>query len=227
MTTGEDILKPQKQLSGPVQRSKTGNVPQQLFFFFHGWGADGANLLDIALALSHDFPDAEFHLPNAPELCEAHIGGYQWFSLSDESIDALLNGVESAARIAESYIREKTEQAQLEHTNVILFGFSQGAMLAKYLAMTRPKLCQVVAAYSGKLIALPKTVQDKHVPMILIHGDEDLVIPVEAMIESYQSLKELGFDVEAYRMINLGHGINQAGLELGHQFIKKHLAQKE
>ncbi|MCP5322870.1 MAG: dienelactone hydrolase family protein [Candidatus Paracaedibacteraceae bacterium] len=219
----EEMLRPHKQLTGPIQRTKMDTPPEQLFFLLHGWGADGANLLDIALSLSHDFPHAEFHLPNAPLTCEASENGYQWFSLSDESTSALLQAAESTASIVENYIREKTKQAQLDHTKVVLLGFSQGAMLAKHLALTRPNLCNVVAAYSGKLIDVPENMIADRVPMILIHGDEDIIIPVEAMVESYNILKELEFPVDAYRMVDLGHGINQAGLELGHQFIKKHL----
>lgn len=223
MITGEEMLRHHKQLNGPIQRTQTGTAPEQLFFLFHGWGADGANLLDMALALSHDFPQAEFHLPNAPYPCEANTSGFQWFSLSDESIKALLKEAETSSNLIEAYIREKTQQAQLDYTKVVLLGFSQGAMLAKHLALTRPHLCQVVASYSGKLIDIPNNMTAERVPIILIHGDEDTVIPIEAMIESYKRLRDLKFTVDAYRMADLGHAINQAGLELGHQFIKYHL----
>lgn len=217
------MIRPFKHLTGPVQRTKMGCPPEQLFFFLHGWGADGENLLDIALSLSHDFPMAEFHLPNAPYPCEANTQGYQWFSLSDESHETLLEQVEDVSDIVEHYIREKTEHAHINPKNVILFGFSQGAMLATHLALTRPNLCGVVTAYSGKLVGVPAVTTDERVPMILIHGDDDLVIPVEAMIESYHTLKELGVPADAYRMAGLAHGINQSGLELGHRFIKEHL----
>jgi phospholipase/carboxylesterase len=223
MNTGDTMIRPLKHLTGPVQRTKMDCPPEQLFFFLHGWGADGQNLLDIALSLSHDFPKAEFHLPNAPYACEANTQGYQWFSLSDESPEALLSEVEAVSAIVEKYIREKTEHANIDYKSVILLGFSQGAMLAKHLALTRPNLCGVVAAYSGKLVGVPTTLSEERVPMILIHGDDDLVIPVEAMVESYYTLKELGVTADAYRMSELAHGINQAGLELGHRFIKNHL----
>jgi phospholipase/carboxylesterase len=227
ITLGEDMLQNHKLLTGPIQRTKTGEHPQQLFFLLHGWGADGSNLLDIALALAHDFPYAEFHLPNAPYPCEINESGYQWFSLSDESTHTLLNEVEMAADTVEAYIREKTEQAQLNYTKVVLLGFSQGAMLAMHLALTRQDLCKVVVAYSGKLIDIPSGAINHHVPIVLIHGDDDLVIPVEAMIDSYKALKNINVPVEAYRMVDLGHGINQAGLELGHRFIKQQLGLGE
>ena len=223
MNTGDNMLRPLKQLTGPIQRTKLDCPPEQLFIFLHGWGADGQNLLDIALSLSHDFPKAEFHLPNAPYSCEANIKGYQWFSLSDESQEALLSGVEDAAKITEHYIRKQTQQAQLDYKNVILLGFSQGAMLAKHLALTRSELCGAVVAYSGKLVGIPELLSEERIPMMLVHGDDDLVIPVEAMVESYHLLKELGVPADAYRMAELAHGINQARLELGHRFIKEHI----
>lgn len=220
------MLKPYKELSGPVQRSKTGEPPRQLFFLLHGWGADGGNLLDIALALSHDFPDAEFLMPNAPYPCQNGIG-YQWFSLDDADPDKIESGANMALDIVSNYIQQKTKQANLTHENVVLLGFSQGAMLAKHIAIHIPDICSVVAAYSGKLVSVDESSMQNDVPMVLIHGDEDDVIPVEAMIDSYHRLRDLDFTVDAYRMAELGHGINQAGLELGHQFIKQHLGSGE
>lgn len=223
MSFGAEMLRPQKKLNGPVQRTKSGALPKQQFFLFHGWGADGPNLLDIAEALSHTFPDAEFHMPNAPELCDNNTSGYQWFSLRDESADALMSGVEKAAKIAEHYIREKSSEANLAAQDVVLLGFSQGAMLSMHLALTRPDLCSVVTAYSGKLINVPDSTVATPPPIMLAHGDEDIVIPVEAMIEAYQHLKKLGGKVDGYRMADLGHGINQAGIELAQKFILDHM----
>jgi phospholipase/carboxylesterase len=227
MNMGDDMIRPFKQLTGPIQRTKLDLPAEQLFFIFHGWGADGQNLLDIAEALSHDFPLAEFHLPNAPFLCEANTSGYQWFSLSDQSSKALLAEAESIAPSIEHYIKEKTHAANIDYKNVVLLGFSQGAMLAQHLALTRPNLCGAVAAFSGKLIDVPQNIIQEAPPMILVHGDEDLVIPVEAMVESFHTLRDLGVTADAYRMAELGHGINQAGLELAHTFIKEHLGLGE
>lgn len=226
MSFGEDMLRPQKKLNGPMQRTKSGNAPKQQFFLFHGWGADGANLLDIAEALSHTFPDAEFYLPNAPEFCENNTSGYQWFGLRDESLSALMQGVEEASKIVEKYIREKSSEANVGPENVILLGFSQGAMLSLHLALTRPNLCSVVTAYSGKLIDVPDKIIEMLPPIMLAHGDEDIVIPIEAMIESFHRLKDIGVKVDGYRMADLGHGINQAGIELGQKFILDHINNK-
>lgn len=221
------MIRPFKQLMGPVQRTKLAQPAEQLFFIFHGWGADGQNLLDIAEALSHDFPLAEFHLPNAPYLCESNTSGYQWFSLADQSSKALMSEADSIAPSVENNIKEKTQHANIDYKKVVLMGFSQGAMLAKHLALTRPNLCGAVVAFSGKLIDVPKVIVQNVPPMILVHGDEDLVIPVEAMVESFHTLRDLGITTDAYRMAELGHGINQAGLELAHTFIKEHLGLGE
>ena len=227
MNMGDNMIRPFKQLAGPIQRTKRDLPAKQLFFIFHGWGADGQNLLDIAEALSHDFPLAEFHLPYAPALCEANTSGYQWFSLSDRSSKALLDQAENIAPSVEHYIREKTQSANVDYKNVVLLGFSQGAMLAKHLALTRPNLCGAVVAFSGKLIDVPENIIQEVPPIILVHGDEDVVIPVEAMVESFHALRDLGVIADAYRMAELGHGINQAGLELAHAFIKEHLRLEE
>jgi phospholipase/carboxylesterase len=222
-TTGEVMFRPHKQLSGPVQNPRSNRQAEQLFFIFHGWGADGGNLLDIGVSFSYAFPDAEIHLPNGIEPCSANPNGHQWFNLESWDKKALTPGVEKAAILVTEYIRETSEHAGIDAKNIVLIGFSQGAMLAIHLGLTQPNLCNSVVAFSGHLIQFPDQVIADPPRCILIHGEEDDVVPVELMKESHKVLKEKGITVEGYCMDNLGHSISQEGLDLATQFLQKNL----
>ena len=60
-------------------------------------------------------------------------------------------------------------------------------------------------------------------PCLLIHGEDDDVIPMEDMVKGYNQLKKLGCNVVGYKMADLGHSINQKGLELSKKFIRQQL----
>lgn len=219
------MIRPHRTLSGPVQRTKSGSSPQQLFFILHGWGSDGTDFLDLAISWSHDFPNAEFHMPNGPDVCSQNPSGYQWFSLESSDPNSMLQGAERAAQIVEDNIAEICKNLQISSQNVVILGFSQGGMLALHIGLTRPHICKAVACYSGQLIKLPNKIEEEKIPILLIHGENDDVIPIESMLETHSQLKKVGIPLEAYRMINLGHSINEAGIDLGCNFFKQHLTK--
>ena len=70
-----------KTLSGPVRRSSSDQV-NELVIFFHGYGADGNDLISLADHFAAVLPNAEFFAPNAPDYCEMGGVGYQWFPIS-------------------------------------------------------------------------------------------------------------------------------------------------
>ncbi len=105
-------------------------APKQLVIMLHGYGADGADLLGLAPYLAANWPDAVFMAPDAPSKCEMGGAGYQWFSLSDWTPAQMLAGVESAVPILNAFIDEQINKYRLHPRNVVLLGFSQGAMLA-------------------------------------------------------------------------------------------------
>jgi phospholipase/carboxylesterase len=129
-------------ISGPVRKPRSGGAPKQLVILLHGWGADGANLIDLADMFTPVLPDALFVAPNAPFPCEANPFGYQWFSLMDRHPQHMLEGVKNAAHIVDHYIDHQLEALSLTNDKVILVGFSQGTMTALHVALRRtPQSC--------------------------------------------------------------------------------------
>ena len=56
---------------------------------------------------------------------------------------------------------------------------------------------------------------------MLIHGDQDQVIPVAAVFGAAQGLAEAAIPVEWHISSGVPHGIGPDGLELGGAFLKR------
>jgi phospholipase/carboxylesterase len=208
------------ELKGP-EICASGNK-KNLIVCLHGWGSSGDNFVHLAKVMDKSLSDSCFIVPNAP--FEREIGdGYQWFSLEDRSEEVLYNGVKSAASIVNHFIDTKLKELSLNDAQLSLIGFSQGAMLAIHTALTRSQSCASVVAYSGRFLSPSKVALEiKSKPnMCIIHGDADDVVPFSSLDLAVKALKENGINVEGHPIHALGHIINEEGIRLGVEFIKK------
>ncbi|NUY39396.1 phospholipase [Wolbachia endosymbiont of Litomosoides brasiliensis] len=212
------------ELKGP--EICTDGSKKNLVICLHGWGSSGDNFIHLAKVMSKSLPNSCFIAPNAPS--EREIGeGYQWFSLEDCSEEVLYNGVKSAASIVNHFIDKKLKEFSLKDTQLSLVGFSQGAMLAIHAALTRSQCCASVIAYSGRFLS-PLRVAPKiksRPNMCIIHGDTDDVVPFSSLDLAVKALKENGINVEGHPIRALGHVINEEGIKLGVEFIKKNFKE--
>ncbi|MDD9336726.1 MAG: dienelactone hydrolase family protein, partial [Wolbachia sp.] len=180
------------------------------------------NSIHLLKVMNKFLPDSHFVAPNAPFMRE--IGdGYQWFSLGDRSEEALYNGVKNAASIVSHFIDTKLKELNLNDTQLSLVGFSQGAMLAIHTTLTRMQTCASVVAYSGRFLLPAKVVPEikSKSNICLIHGDADDVVPFSSLDLAVRALRENGINAEGHPIHSLGHIINDEGIKLGVEFIKK------
>ncbi|OEY87158.1 phospholipase [Wolbachia pipientis] len=193
----------------------------------HGWGASGDSFIHVAKIMSKFLPYSHFIAPNAPFVRKTG-GGYQWFGLENRAEEILYNGVKHAASIVNCFIDKKLKEMGLNDTQLSLIGFSQGAMLAIHASLTRVQPCSSVVAYSGRFIAPSQVTMDiKSTPeMCIIHGDADDVVPFSCFDLSVQTLKKHGVNIEAHAIHALGHIINDDGIKLGVEFIKRNFCLK-
>src|SRR5919106_4076705 len=140
------------RLSGPRVAPRTGGAPRQLVVLLHGVGADGNDLIELAPALARSLPHAAFVAPDAPEPCDMAPFGRQWFSLRDRRPAALLAGVQACAPMLDAFLDAELQRHQLGPHQLALVGFSQGTMLALYLALRRVPALAAVLGYSGALL---------------------------------------------------------------------------
>ena len=109
---------------------------------------------------------------------------------------------------------------------VMLLGFSQGAMMALHVAPRREEAVAGVTAIAGRLL-VPESLVDEAVsrpPVLLVHGDLDDVVPIEALPEATRALEEAGWsEVYAHVMKGTGHGIAPDGLSVALAFMRDRL----
>ncbi len=198
-----------------------GGSVKRLVIFLHGLGADGNDLLSLAPML--DIPDAHFCSPNAPFPCDMASYGYQWFSLQDRDPARIVKEIAIAAPILNSYIDKQLQHFKLTPADVALIGFSQGSMMSLHTAPRRTDAIAGVVGISGALFG-PELLasQTQSRPAItLIHGTADEVVPFAAMGMAEAALKQNGFDVTAHARPNLGHGIDEEGIDITSAFLRK------
>ena len=208
-------------LTGPRRDPVSGESPRQLIVFLHGWGADGNDLISLAPGWSARLPTAHFVAPHAPQSCEANPFGRQWFSLADTDPAVMSAGAARAAPMIDQFIDQELARFDLSDDRLALVGFSQGTMMALYVALRRPRACAAVVGYSGALVGsetLAPAIRSRP-PILLVHGDADPVVPVSLLPMAADALERLAVPVRTYVVRGLGHGTDPSGLELGVEFL--------
>ncbi|NNK79191.1 MAG: prolyl oligopeptidase family serine peptidase [Litoreibacter sp.] len=207
--------------------SKSGE-DSSLVVFLHGYGADGADLLGLADPLAEHMPDTVFVAPNAPERCIGNPIGYQWFPIpwiDGSSEDAAEEAMERAVDDLNAYLDQVMEEEGVSEAETILVGFSQGTMMSLHVAPRRRDSFAGVVGFSGRLLR-PDSLADEAVskpPVLLIHGDQDDVVPPISMPEAGDALQEAGFEVYGHVMKGTGHGIAPDGLGVALSFMGRQL----
>jgi len=208
---------------GPVIDPENGNRPQQLVILCHGVGSDGNDLISLAPYFSKILPNARFIAPNAPEPFDMAPFGHQWFSLADITPEKRLSGVQKAAPVLDAFIDEQLASAGLQEKDMVLVGFSQGTMMALHVGLRRKRPLAGIIGYSGMLVGahlLEKEMASKP-PVLLVHGDADDVVPPESLDLAVKGLKQAGIAVEHLECKGLGHGLDDAAIRRGMEFLGK------
>ena len=95
-----------------------------------------------------------------------------------------------------------------------------------------------IVGYSGLLVVPPDGALEKdgdlekfaaeisaRPPVLLIHGEEDDLIPAQALFQATQGLAALGVPVQWHMSAGIGHGIDEEGLRHGGEFLAHNFAR--
>jgi len=200
--------------------------------FLHGYGADGNDLIEIGRAWQELLPDAAFVSPHAPEPCAQAPVGRQWFGLTFRDPDERWRGVTKAGPVLDRFLDTELARRNLPPGALALVGFSQGTMMSLHVGLRRAVAPAAIVGYSGMLV-LPKDGPPETIaadvrarpPVLLVHGDRDDLIPVQALLHAAQGLAALEVPVEWHISAGIGHGIDQEGLRQGGEFLARRLGQ--
>jgi phospholipase/carboxylesterase len=225
-------------LDGP-RITASGGRANALVVFLHGYGADGNDLIELGRQWRALLPQAAFVSPNAPERCAGAPTGRQWFALSNRPPDDPAgatdrwNGVVKARGAIDAFLEAELQRLGLDDSKLALVGFSQGSMMAMHVGMRRGRAPAAILGYSGMLVGPEQlkeaTARDSRgapPPVLLIHGDQDPLIPVEAMFLATDALAQANIPAQWHLSLGVGHGIDAGGLHHGGQFLAQALDGK-
>jgi len=201
--------------------------------FLHGYGADGNDLIEIGRVWQQILPQAAFVSPHAPEPCGQAPVGRQWFALTFRDPNERWVGANKAAPVLERFLDAELARHQLPPSALALVGFSQGTMMALHVGLRRAVSPAAIVGYSGLLVlppdGNPETLAAEiksRPPVLLVHGDQDELIPVQALFQGTQALAAMGVPVEWHVSAGVGHGIDQEGLRHGGEFLARAFSGK-
>lgn len=195
--------------------------------FLHGYGADGADLLGLADPLAPYLPDTAFYSPDAPERCVNNPMGYQWFPipwLDGSSEEQARESMGRSIDDVNAFLDKVLTDEGLTPDRMVVIGFSQGTMMALHVLPRRAEQVAGIIGFSGRLL-LPELLAEagNRPPVLLLHGDQDPMVPFADMGLAADALAKAGFDVSTHVMKNTGHGISPDGLGAALAFLRRHL----
>jgi phospholipase/carboxylesterase len=215
-------------LSAERKAPQSGQT-RSVVVFLHGYGANGADLLGLADPLGDHLPDTLFVAPDAPESCAGAPFGFQWFPIpwiDNSSEEEAERGMHAAIEDLNAFLDALMVDEDVLPEQVVLFGFSQGSMMALHVAPRREDPVAGIVAFSGRLLS-PELLEDEVVvrpPILLVHGDADDMVPPQSLPDAAEALQGAGFeDVFAHIMKGTGHGIAPDGLSVALAFMRDKL----
>ena len=213
------------KLTGPERPAASGAADSAVVFL-HGYGADGNDLIGLAEPLAPHLPNTRFLAPNAPERCPGNPMGFQWFPIPwlDGSPEAAARASAAVAfRLLDGWLDDLAVKTPPERT--ILFGFSQGTMMALQVGLRRKEALGGIVGFSGRLLnpeTLAAEIQTRP-PVLLVHGDQDPMVPFESLGQAAAALTGVGVPTQTHVSRGTAHGIAPDGLGLSLRFIRERL----
>jgi phospholipase/carboxylesterase len=207
-----------RRLDGP-RLAPTRGPATHLVVLCHGYGANGTDLIELARHWQPQLPSVAFAAPDAPDACIGAPIGRQWFPLSRMDRAEMEKGVDYAAESFDGFLDAELARLKLPPDRLALVGFSQGTMLSLHVGLKRGAKPAAIIGYSGLLAADPPAGLTAPPPVLLVHGDADQTIPVQALFASATTLGRAGVTVQWHIAQGLGHSIDGDGLFLGGLFL--------
>ena len=210
-------------LNSKIIESEKKDKIKNVIILLHGYGGDGADISSIAYTWRRFIDNTVFLCPDGPQTCKLNPNGFQWFDLSIDDQNYIIEESKKAEKILLSYIEQIKERYSLKNSQIILAGFSQGCMMSINLGLISSQSFKCVIGFSGKIIDrndLQKRIVSK-TDILLFHGDADEVVSPSSLLEAKDFLERNKIKVEVNMIKNCSHHIPIEALSLSLKHIKK------
>ena len=163
----------------------------------------------LSLNWKRHLPNTIFICPNGHEPCLINPSGFQWFDLTKDDPNYILEESVKAEKILNKFINEVKREYKLENNKISLSGFSQGCMMSINLGLTSEEDYNCIIGFSGKIIDKKdlKLRIRSSTKTLLIHGDSDQVVSPKFMLEAKDFFIRSGVEIETYLVKNCDHHI--------------------
>lgn len=212
-------------LDTTIVEALSKDKPKKVIILCHGYGGDGKDISTLAINWQRFLPDATFLCPNAPEVCDVNEKGFQWFDLTKENENIILEKSLKAEEKLTLFLEQVLNNFGLEPKNLSLVGFSQGCMISIQVGLKNKNEINCIIGYSGKIINqkhLSDNINSKP-KLFLMHGDKDTIVSPIHLLESKEYLVNHGIKVKTKLFKDCEHRIPVEGISLGLAFLRKNL----
>ena len=192
------IIKPEKDI--PINNA---------IILLHGYGSDGKDISMLTLNWKRHMPNTVFICPNGHETCAINPSGFQWFDLTKDDSDYILDQSNKAEKKIQKFIEEIKREFDLKNNQICLSGFSQGCMISLNVGLTSEEKFSCIVGFSGKIIDqnnLKLRIKNS-TDTLLIHGDSDQVVPPTYLLEAKDFLIRNNIRVDTLLIKNCDHHI--------------------
>ena len=202
-------------------RAPDGSVdttPLPLVFVLHGRGADAHDLADLAPMMGSGY---RYVFPNAPARFEPAPGfqfGYTWF----DGWPAEPNSIKRSRKLLMQFIDEILARYTTPPRKVILSGFSQGGLMSLDVGFRIAGKLAGIVVMSGALYEDDLPTFTKDLPVLMVHGTQDDMIPVLAARRARRVLESHGVEPE-YHEFPMGHFVTPESIAVVADFIRRQL----
>ena len=189
----------------------------------HGYGGDGKDISTLSLNWKRHLPNTIFICPNGHEPCSINPSGFQWFDLTKDDPNYILEESIKAENKLNEFINEIKHEYNLENNKICLSGFSQGCMMSLNIGLTSEQEFCCIVGFSGKIINQLdlKSRKKNATKTLLIHGDLDQVVSPNFMLEAKDFLIRNNVEIETHLIKNCDHHIPIEASSIALNFILK------
>jgi len=210
-------------LNSIIIKPESGIEIKNAVILLHGYGGDGKDISMLSLNWKRHMPNTVFICPNGHEVCLINPSGFQWFDLTKDDPDYILEQSIKAENKIQKFINEIKQEFNLTNDKICLAGFSQGCMLSLNVGLITEEKFSCIVGFSGKIIdqknlkGRVKNFSD----VLLIHGDADQVVPSTYLLEAKDFLIRNGINVQTLLIKNCDHHIPMEASSTALNYILK------
>ena len=196
-------------LNSTIIKPQNDAEVKNVIILLHGYGGDGKDISMLSLNWKRYLPNTIFICPDGYEKCSVNPQGFQWFDLTRDDPNYILEETIKAEKILNQFISEVKNKFKLKNDKICLVGFSQGCMMSLNLGLTSDQEYGGIIGFSGKIINQEdlKSRKKNSTKTLLIHGDLDQVVPINFMLETKDFLMRNGIEVQSHLIKDCDHHI--------------------